>query len=149
MPESLPHTILGFDFGVVRIGVAVANTITGIATPESVLTAKQNQPDWEGILQLIKAWRPGLLVVGMPRKLDGSASAMQEPILKFCRELEQRSGLPVQMVSEQLSSREAEDRLKSARQAGRKRKIRKEDIDQLAAAIILESWLLENARGQP
>ena len=150
MPEqSLPKTVLGVDFGTVRIGVAVANTVTGISTPESVIYGKPNQIDWDSILKVIKAWQPGLLVVGMPSKLDGSASVMQEPILKFCRELEQRSGLPVQTVSEQLSSREAEERLKAARQAGRKRKIRKEDIDQLAAAIILDSWLLENARGQP
>lgn len=141
-------TVLGFDFGKARIGVAVANTLTGIATPERVLTAQQQLPDWAGIATLIHTWRPQLLVVGMPQKLDGSASAMHDSILAFCRELEQRSGLPVQTVSEQLSSREAEERLKLARQQGRKRKIRKEDIDQLAAAIILDSWLLEYAREQ-
>ncbi len=140
-------TVLGFDFGNVRTGVAVGNTLTGMATPQSILYAQQGQPDWQGIQRLIDTWRPGLLVVGMPRKLDGSDSAMQEPILRFCRELEKRTGLAVQTFNEQLSSREAEQRLQQARQAGRKRKVRKEDIDQLAAAIILENWMQENAYG--
>lgn len=141
------YTILGFDFGLARTGVAVGNTLTGLATPESVLHAREGKPDWSGITRLIELWKPAVLVVGMPRKLDGSDSAMQGTILKFCNELSSRTGLPVQTVSEQLSSREAEQRLKSARQAGRKRKIRKEDIDQLAAAIILENWMQEHAHG--
>ena len=132
---------MGFDFGENRTGVAIANTLTGIATPQSVLYAKQGQPDWESIATLIKEWRPEQLVVGMPRKLDGTPSTMDKPIRKFCRQLEQRTELPVELADEQLSSREAEQRLKSARQAGRKRKVRKEEIDQMAAAIILENWL--------
>lgn len=141
-------TILAFDFGLSRTGVAVGNTMTGIASPLDILYAQQGKPDWDGIKRLIALWRPKLLVVGMPRKLDGSDSAMQETILKFCSDLEKHSGLPVQTANEQLSSREAEHRLKLARQAGRKRKIRKEDIDQLAAAIILENWMQEHAHGQ-
>ena len=141
-------TVLGFDFGLNRTGVAVGNTLTGLATPQTVLYAQNNQPDWQGIERLIQLWRPKILVVGMPRKLDGSDSSMQETILKFCRELEKRTALPVQTANEQLSSREAEQVLKSARQAGRKRKIRKEEIDQLAAAIILENWMQEHAHQQ-
>lgn len=136
--------LLGFDFGLARIGVAVANTLTGVATPESVIRAKQGQPDWDAIQRQIKVWRPQVLVVGMPQKLDGSDSAMRQPILAFCKKLETLSGLPVQTANEQLSSREAEQRLKQARQSGRKRKVRKEEIDQLAAAIILENWMQEH-----
>ena len=139
-------TVLGFDFGLNRTGVAIANTLTGIATPQTVLHAKNKQPDWQGIERLIQLWRPQILVVGMPRKLDGSESSMQATILKFCRELEKRTALPVQTANEQLSSREAEQRLKSARQAGRTQKIRKEEIDSLAAAIILENWMQDYAQ---
>lgn len=141
-------TVLGFDFGLNRTGVAVGNTLTGLATPQAVLYSQHNQPDWIGIERLIQLWRPQILVVGMPRKLDGTDSSMQENILKFCRELEKRTKLPVQTANEQLSSREAEQRLKNARQAGRKRKIRKEEIDQLAAAIILENWIHDYAQQQ-
>jgi putative Holliday junction resolvase len=140
-------TVLGFDYGKARIGVAVANTLTGIATPQSTVTARDGAPDWDAVSRCLKEWQPARLVVGMPRKLDGTDSAMQEPILRFIRQLEGRYHLPVDVVSEQLSSREAEQRLKSARQAGRKRKVRKEEIDQVAAAIILESWMQEYAHG--
>lgn len=141
-------TVLGFDYGKARIGVAVANTLTRVATPQSTVTARDGVPDWAAITRCIQEWRPKRLVVGMPRKLDGSDSAMQEPIERFIRQLEGRYALPVDVVSEQLSSREAEQRLKSARQAGRKRKVRKEEIDQVAAAIILESWMQEYTNGQ-
>lgn len=140
-------TVIGFDYGKARIGVAVANTLTGVATPQSTIPAQDGTPNWDAISRCLKEWQPARLVVGMPRKLDGSDSAMQEPILRFIRQLEGRYQLPIDMVNEQLSSREAEQRLKLARQAGRKRKIRKEEIDQMAAAIILESWMQEYAYG--
>ncbi|MGB1008174.1 MAG: Holliday junction resolvase RuvX [Thiolinea sp.] len=140
--------VMGFDFGANRTGVAIANTLTGIATPQSILYAQQGKPDWVSISKLVEEWKPQQLVVGMPRKLDGSPSSMDKPIRKFCQQLEQHTQLPVQLADEQLSSREAEQRLKSARQAGRKRKIRKEEIDQLAAAIILENWMQGYAHGQ-
>ncbi|MEB4593492.1 Holliday junction resolvase RuvX [Candidatus Thiothrix sp. Deng01] len=141
-------TVLGFDYGKARIGVAVINTLAGVAIPQSVIAARDGAPDWEAISRCLQEWKPARLVVGMPRKLDNSASAMQEPIERFIRQLQGRYQLPVDVVSEQLSSREAEQRLKLARQAGRKRKIRKEEIDQMAAAIILESWMQEYAHGQ-
>ncbi len=137
-------TVLGFDYGKARIGVAVANTLAGIATPQSTVMARDGVPDWDAITRCLQEWKPARLVVGMPRKLDGTDSAMQEPIERFIRQLQGRYNLPVDIVSEQLSSREAEQRLKLARQAGRKRKVRKEEIDQVAAAIILESWMQEH-----
>ena len=81
-------TVLGFDYGKARIGVAVANTLTGVATPQSTVTARDGVPDWAAITRCIQEWRPKRLVVGMPRKLDGSDSAMQEPIERFIRQLE-------------------------------------------------------------
>lgn len=141
-------TVLGFDYGKARIGVAVLNTLAGVATPQSTITARDGAPDWNAISRCLQEWKPARLVVGMPRKLDGSDSAMQEPIERFIRQLQGRYNLPVDVVSEQLSSREAEQRLKLARQAGRKRKVRKEEIDQMAAAIILESWMQEYAHEQ-
>jgi len=136
-------TVIGFDFGLNRTGVAIANLLTGMATPTCVLYSKNGQPDWQGIDKLIKEWRPEKLIVGMPSMLDGSDSSMKKTITRFCNALEKHTSLPVETANEQLSSREAEQRLKSARQAGRKRKIRKEEIDQLAAAIILENWMQE------
>lgn len=137
--------VLGFDFGIQRTGVALANTFTGTATPLCTLISVNAKPDWAGISKLIEEWRPEKLVVGIPYLLDGSSSDMTAKADKFCRQLEGRYQLPVDKVNEQLSSLEAEQRLKQARQAGRKSKINKQEIDQLAAAIILESWIMNNA----
>lgn len=142
-------TVLGFDYGKTRIGVAVTNTLIGIATPQSTVHARDGAPDWDAVTRCLQEWKPARLVVGMPRKLDGSDSAMREPIERFIRQLQGRYNLPVDVVCEQLSSLEAEQRLKQARQAGRKRKVRKDEIDQVAAAIILESWMQEYSHAQP
>jgi putative Holliday junction resolvase len=131
---------MAFDFGKQRTGVAIANSITKIATPHCTLLSHNQQPHWEKITQLLQEWRPKQLVVGVPYYLDGSSSSMTQAALRFSRQLEGRYNLPVDTVNEQLSSREAESRLKQARQQGRKKKINKEEIDQLAAAIILENW---------
>jgi len=137
-------TLLAFDFGLARTGVALGNTITHIATPLCVLHSRDEKPDWQGINQLIKEWRPKHLIVGMPIYLDGSKSDMTLRTERFCRQLEGRYALPVATVNEQLSSLEAEQRLKQARQHGRKKKITKGEVDQLAATIILESWMQQN-----
>ena len=132
--------IIAFDFGKQRTGIAIANSLTQIATPHSTLNSYNQQPHWEKITQLLDEWKPQQLVVGVPYYLDGSSSEMTQAALRFSRQLEGRYNLPVDTINEQLSSREAESRLKSARQQGRKKKINKGEIDQLAAAIILESW---------
>lgn len=141
-------TVLGFDYGKNRTGVAIANTLTGVATPLGILHSQKGEPDWVGIQQHINTWKPAILVVGMPQKLDGSDSVMKDAILLFAKQLQEKTLLPVQLANEQLTSLEANQRLISARQAGRKRKIRKEEIDQLAAAIILENWMMESSHGQ-
>ena len=137
-------TLLAFDFGLARTGVALGNSITNIATPLCILQSRDEKPDWQGISKLIKEWQPKHLIVGMPLYLDGRKSEMTLRTERFCRQLEGRYALPVATVNEQLSSLEAEQRLKQARQSGRKKKVTKSEIDQLAAAIILESWMQQN-----
>jgi putative Holliday junction resolvase len=138
MPES--GRVLGFDFGEKRIGIAVGQRITGTATPLTTLSSK-DKPDWNSIEALIKEWQPDTLVVGMPFNMDGSRSEIAEKIDRFCRQLEGRYHLPVAQIDERLSSAEAEHKLKLQRQQGRRKKIDKLEIDRLAAAIQLESWL--------
>ena len=133
-------TLISFDFGKQRTGIAIGNTITGIATPHTVIQSKNNQPNWEQITVLLNEWRPERLIVGVPYHVDGKNSEMTEAALRFSRQLEGRYNLAVSTISEVLSSREAEQRLKQSRQQGRNKKIKKEEIDKLAAAIILESW---------
>lgn len=131
--------VLGFDFGEQRIGVATGQTITQSANPVTTLSSVKDKPDWIGIEKLIKEWRPDALIVGLPFYLDGSKSDMTKRAEKFSRQLEGRFNLPVYTHNEALSSFEAEKILQ-----GKKKQHDKQDIDKIAAAIIVQSWLEQN-----
>ena len=142
--EHFMSTVIAFDFGLKRTGVAVGNTLTGSATPECTLTGKDEQPDWDGISTLIKEWKPSQIVVGLPIELDGSESPLKKRIDRFCNQLNGRYNLSVDQENEQFTSIEAAERLKQLRQRGRKKKVTKDEVDKIAASIILESWMLNN-----
>jgi putative holliday junction resolvase len=90
---------------------------------------------------------PRRLVVGAPYNADGSPGALAPAARRFATELERRFGLPVNMVDERWSSLEATEALKAQRSSGERRKrVRKEDIDSAAAAVILERWLSGESR---
>lgn len=133
-------TVMVFDFGLQRTGVAVGNTIVGTASALETLQSINNKPNWEGISRLIKQWAPSQLVVGMPKQLNGDDTPLTAPIEKFCNQLNGRYNLPVAQANEQFTSIEAGRRLKEVRQAGRKRKVKKEEVDQISAVIIFENW---------
>ncbi|MEE9310585.1 MAG: Holliday junction resolvase RuvX [Cocleimonas sp.] len=137
-------TVIAFDFGLKRTGVAVGNTLTGSATPECTLTGKDEQPNWQGISQLIEDWKPTQIVVGLPVELDGTENPLTKRINRFCNQLNGRYNLPVDQENEQFTSIEAADRLKQLRQSGRKKKVTKDEIDKIAASIILENWMQNN-----
>jgi putative Holliday junction resolvase len=138
-PASAPLTALAFDFGLKRIGVAVGDTVTGRAAPRPAIGGG---PDWAAIGREVRALAPGVLVVGAPLNADGTAGTMAAAARAFAQELEHRFGLPVRQVDERWSSLEACAALKESRAAGRRaRRVRKEDVDSAAAAVILERWL--------
>ena len=137
---SQPRTILAFDFGLRRIGVAVGQDITGTASPLGVVANREDGVDHEAIAALIKEWRPTGLVVGMPTHADGSPSDMQEPVEAFIEGL-QRYELAVETVDERYTSVAAEQVLKEARAAGSRGRISKEMIDSAAAVFIAERYL--------
>lgn len=130
-------TLLGFDFGPRKIGVAVGQLITGTATPLTVLPARNQAPDWPGLQALIEAWRPVALVLGLPFEMDDTPCDWSPRVHRFARQLEGRFRLPVHLVDERLTTHEAKQRRRSS---GRKPG---EPIDDLAAALILETWLRE------
>ena len=135
-----PRTILAFDFGLRRIGVAVGQDVTGSASPLGTVNNRDDGVDHAAIASLIKEWRPSGIVVGMPSHADGSPSAMQEPIEAFILEL-QRYGLGVDTVDERHTSVEAEQALKKARASGSRGRISKGMIDSAAAVFIAERYL--------
>lgn len=139
-------TVLGFDFGLARIGVAVGETETGHAHPLAVIADEANAVRFAAIEQLLAEWKPAALVVGLPTHLDGSEHAMTARCRRFANQLHGRYGLPVTLVDERLSSVEAEERLRDAGHRGwRKQKPR---LDSAAAQIILLQYF-ESARHAP
>jgi len=137
---SAPKTILAFDYGLRRIGVAVGQDVTGSASPLGVVANREDGVDHQAIAVLIKEWRPSGIVVGMPSHTDGSPSDLQESVEAFIEEL-RHYGLDVDTVDERYTSVEAEHALKEARAAGKRGRISKEMIDSAAAVIIAERYL--------
>lgn len=140
--------LLAFDYGLRRIGVASGSTVTATASPLTTLAAREGQPDWKALDSLLQEWGPDLIVLGLPYNSDGSESTMTLRVREFAAELQSRYDLPVATVDERFTSAEAESMLKNQRQQGLKtRRIKKADVDSLAATLIAESWLRLYANG--
>ena len=129
-------TLLGFDFGLQRIGVAVGQEITGTATALSIVRSRNGKPDWDMITDLICTWRPDALVVGLPLHADGSESEFTRRVKRFIRQLEDRYKLPVHPMDERLSSYAAARCIDEGN-----RELKSRGLDAVAAKEILESWL--------
>ena len=141
MPEKPVEAILAFDFGLRRIGIAAGDTLTGTAAPRPAATVTRTGPDWPAIAREVDALKPRRLIVGSPYNVDGTPGALAPAARRFANELERRFKLPVSMVDERWSSLEAGTALKARRADGGRRRIRREDVDSAAAAVILERWL--------
>jgi putative Holliday junction resolvase len=139
MPGT-PETIIAFDFGRRRIGVAVGQQVTSSASPLAVIANGRNGPDWQKIESLVIDWRPDRLIVGMPTHADGSRSEFGDVVDAFIDELA-RFELPIEAVDERYTSLEAADILKSQRANGLRGRVSKEMIDSGAAILIAERWL--------
>lgn len=142
MPDALrAATLLAFDYGLQRTGIAVGQTVTNSARALTTLAAIDGEPDWRTIEHLIDEWRPDLLLVGLPVSDDGTETAQCDAAREFATQLT-HFGPPVQLIDEHLTSNEASRRLRGDRASGvRKRQVRKGDIDALSAVIIAEQWL--------
>ena len=135
------QTVLAFDFGLKRIGIACGDTLTRHAAPCGVAAVGRSGPDWQAIAALVRALAPGLLVVGAPYNADGSEGALMRAARGFAAELERRFALPVHFIDERFSSLEASAALKARRASGqRRRRVGRADIDSAAAAVILGRW---------
>ena len=129
-------SLMGFDYGTAKIGIAIGQTVTGTATPLTTLRAVQQKPDWKGISNLINEWLPEALVVGLPYNLDDSEADIADKARRFARQLEGRYHLPVHMADERLTSMIARQQLDRAPKNF-------EELDAIAAKLILETWLSE------
>jgi putative Holliday junction resolvase len=132
---------LGFDVGSKLIGVAVGNTLTASARALAVLAVRDGEPDWPALDALRGEWLPDALVVGLPLTLEGGEQPASHRARRFAAALQRRYAVPVALVDERHSSREAAHRFATARAAGLKRRRDAAAIDAEAAAVILERWL--------
>ena len=133
-------TVLAFDYGTKKIGVAVGQSITQTASPLAILSAQDGIPDWITIEKLIEEWQPGAFIIGMPFNMDGSENKMTLRAQKFLQRLSGRFNIPCYSIDERLSSREAKDIRKDMAEAHGKPYNDRDPIDSIAAQLILENW---------
>lgn len=142
MPDPVQiQTVLGFDFGTKRIGVATGQCITATAAPLLPLAARDGVPDWNKVEALLKEWQPQAVLVGLPLNMDDTESEISHLARKFARRIEGRFNMLVYMVDERLTSREARTLLADI---GERRKGKLPSLDSTAAVLMVEGWL-----GQP
>jgi putative Holliday junction resolvase len=134
----LKGSLLAFDFGLKRIGVAVGDWETRTAHPLETISGEANDPRFARIGSLVAEWQPVELVVGLPMSLDGEEHELSRRCRRFANQLHGRFGLPVHLVDERLTSVEAESRLL---EMGLSIRNNKAAVDSLAAQEILQDYL--------
>jgi putative Holliday junction resolvase len=134
MPDG---TVLAFDFGEKRIGVATGETLLGSAHPLTVIHAESNDDRFAAIGKLIAEWHPVQLVVGLPTHADGTPHETTRLAQKFAERLKRRYRLPVGFADERLTSLDASARL---RETGRDSRSARPLLDAVAAQLILQTW---------
>lgn len=132
------RTLLGFDFGMKSIGVAVGQEITASARPLGSLKARDGIPNWDEVGKWLKEWQPDLLVVGLPLNMDGSEQPLTQNVRRFAGRLQGRFGLQVAFQDERLTTTDARARLFAH---GGYRALDKGRVDAVSAQLILESWM--------
>lgn len=140
---SVPHdgTVLGFDVGARRIGVAVGTGFGLGARALAVVDVHDDQIDWKAVEKLHREWRPAGFIVGDPMTLDGGDQPIRARARAFAQALRTRFGLPVAMMDERNSSQEAARRFAADRADGKRKRRDADLLDAVAAAVIVERWL--------
>lgn len=127
MPDQ---TLLAFDYGVKKIGVAIGNTLMRQARPLRILFSETREQRFAGIEEILAEWRPDKIIVGLPLALDGQEQYHSLRCRRFANQLRGRYGLDVELVDERGSSMEAQQMLGT-----------NADDDAMAAAVILQRYL--------
>lgn len=135
--------VMCFDWGMRNIGVAVGNRLLGTSEPLTIIRARDGAADWTALAALLAEWQPDLVLVGEPLNMDGSDADITHRARKFSRQLHGRFNLPVVLVDERLSSREAKW---ESRAQGHRGDYNERPIDAEAADVILRAWF---ERGEP
>ena len=138
-PDSV---LIGFDYGTKKMGVAIAQCITKTATPLSVLKIKNETPSWEQLDQIVSDYKPVLAIIGYPGKNNKQTSLLADKIEKFGSAIEKHYKMPTILFDETYSTTIARKELRDLRRDGNlSRRIKRGQVDSMAAKIILEQWL--------
>ncbi|MGI1795501.1 MULTISPECIES: Holliday junction resolvase RuvX [Acinetobacter] len=147
MPDvNAPNTIMAFDFGTQKMGMAVGQSLIESATPLPLFPMKDGIPNWDELLKIVKNHQPSLFLVGLPLNMDDSESELSTRARKFARRLRHQTNIETLMVDERLTTREARDELDHYQAQGRGKKL---SADSIAAALLIESWYRHPAGLQP
>ena len=136
-------TLLSFDVGARRIGIAVGNSISGTARPVGVLDVFEAGPNWPALDVWMREWLPNGLVVGDPLTQDGESQPARVKAIAFARQLAVRYAKPVSFMDERNTSIEAAQRFADSRARGETKRHQADQLDAWAAVIILERWFLQ------
>jgi putative Holliday junction resolvase len=139
-PPPAETTVLAFDFGTRRIGVAVGNTLTRVAHPLATVDDEASARRFAAIAALVDEWQPGMLVVGIPVHADGTPHEMTARARRFARQLSGRHGLPVVEADERWTTQDAQSALDAAGRGGRRGRLVR---DAIAAQAILQGYFDE------
>lgn len=135
--------MLGIDYGRRRIGLATGHPLTGRARPLPTLT--HSGAPFDRLDSVVREWRPGRVIIGLPLAADGGESDMSRTVREFAAELARRHpNVAVELHDERLTSSSAAGEFAEARRAGRARRRAARNLDGVAAALILESWMVEH-----
>ena len=146
---SAGRTLLAFDYGKKKIGVAVGQELTETSSPVTTLRTPNRGADWEAITQLIESWRPAGLVVGIPLNMDGTEQEMTRAARSFADRLAARYHLPVYHADERLSSVEAEHLRHQDDSPGERWGRRRRGVDEVAAHVILQTFFSQQKERRP
>ena len=138
--KIVDRTLMGFDFSKNRIGIAVGHELTATVNALETLLAKNSQPDWEGLTRLINEWQPDLCIVGLPLTEEGEEQPASQAARRFANQINGRYQLPVELVDERYSTREAQNLMQTSSMSKKNRQ-NKANVDKIAAQLILQSWL--------
>ena len=137
MPD--PEYVMGIDFGLKHVGVAIGQTLTCSARGIGTISARQGKPNWRELEMLIAEYKPARVIVGLPLNMDSTQSEMAINATSFANKLANKTGLNVLMHDERLTTREAKAAFQTAKALGHA-----STDHELAACLILESWFAEH-----
>lgn len=133
MPKHPINVVLGFDFGMKKIGVAVGQTVTSTSSALIILSAQDGVPRWSDIQALIDEWSPDAFIVGLPLDTNGSFQSITYAAQKFGRKIQSRFKRPIYFVDERYTSQVAR---MNDKQLGQ--------VDAESARLILQSWFADS-----